>query len=117
MFPHKKKKKKIICLHCTFKQHKAISRNCLKRTLETLGSAPDWECIKPSVGSDEEREGGPIHLFKKKKKKKRCKKHKKTSGTGMEGDMDKETDVLQKPVKKRRVKRDVDTASIESSRI
>ncbi|KAF4085854.1 hypothetical protein AMELA_G00099830 [Ameiurus melas] len=97
-------------------KHKAVSRNCLKRTLETLGSAPDWECIKPSVGSDGETEGGPMHLLKKKKKKKRCKKRKKTSDTGMEGDMDKETDVPQKPVKKRRVKRDVDTANIESSK-
>ncbi|MCI4385644.1 hypothetical protein PGIGA_G00053010 [Pangasianodon gigas] len=91
------------------RKHKAISRHCLKRTLQTLGSAPDWECIKTSLGSDEETEEAPVHLFKKKKQ--RCKKQKKTSSTGIEGDMGRETDILQKPVKKRQAKLTVDTAN------
>ncbi|XP_058269646.1 ribosomal RNA-processing protein 8 [Hemibagrus wyckioides] len=92
-------------------KHKSISRHCLKRTLQTLGSAPDWEFIKPSVGSDEDTEEVPVHLSKKKKQ--RCKKQKKTSGAGIEGDMGKETDVLQKPAKKQQVKPKMDTANTE----
>ncbi|XP_026994554.1 ribosomal RNA-processing protein 8 [Tachysurus fulvidraco] len=91
-------------------KHKTISKQCLKRTLQTLGSAPDWEYTKPSVGSFDENEEAPIHLLKKKKK--RCKKQKKISDTRSE-DVRRETDILQKPVKKRQVKPKLDTATSE----
>ncbi|KAI5098753.1 ribosomal RNA-processing protein 8 isoform X1 [Silurus meridionalis] len=95
-------------------KHKIISRHCLKRTLQTLGSAPDWVYMKPSAGSDEEMEEAPTHIVKKKKKQ-RCKKHKKNSGTRTEGDKDSETAMLQKPLEKQQKKLKVDTDNTERS--
>lgn len=85
--------------------------------MQTLGSAPDWKHIKLSVGSDGETEAAPTHPFKKKKKKQRCKKLKKTSATGIEGDVGVEKDIMQKPVKKPQAKLKVDTAVTKRSRI
>ncbi|KAM9469611.1 ribosomal RNA-processing protein 8 isoform 1-T2 [Clarias gariepinus] len=93
-------------------KHEQISRQCLKRTLETLELAPDWGCIKPSIVNDEETEKATVHLFKKKiKKQQRCKSQKKTSckGIGMK------TDVLNKTGMKQHVKLKVDTANTEKS--
>lgn len=104
--------KNIFCL--PWEQHEQISRQCLKRTLETLELAPDWDCIKPSIVNDEETEKATVHLFKKKKIKKqqRCESQKKTSckGIGMK------TGVLNKTGMKQHVKLKVDTANTEKSR-
>ncbi|XP_062872573.1 uncharacterized protein rrp8 [Trichomycterus rosablanca] len=86
-------------------QHKPISKHCLKRTLQTLGSVPDWESVKPVEGSDGEHEESSAHSPKKKKR--RTKKRKKVSGTGAEDEQnveEREAEVLKTPVKKRRVK-------------
>ncbi|KAF5893034.1 ribosomal RNA-processing protein 8, partial [Clarias magur] len=88
-------------------KHDQMSRQCLKRTLETLESASDWECIKPSVVNDEETDKATAHLFKKKQ---RCKSQKKTSCK----EIGRETDILNKTVKQH-VKFKVDTANTEKS--
>ncbi|TSZ12224.1 Ribosomal RNA-processing protein 8 [Bagarius yarrelli] len=94
-------------------KHKVISKHCLKRTLQTLGSAPEWERIKTNAGTDEETDEAALHLWKKKKQ--RCKKQKRFC-TGIRGDVGRKSDTLQKLVKKKQAKLKVDTACAEQSR-
>lgn len=77
-------------------QSKAISKRCLKQTLQTLGSVPKWDIVK-APDSDGELEAAPVHTVKKKKK---CKKRKKISET--EGEQHGKVDVPQTPVKKKK---------------
>lgn len=98
------------------KKHQVISKQCLERTLQTLGSPPKWEKIKTYAGTDEETEKVAPHLWRKKKQ--RFKKQKRPFCTGIKDDVGKESDSLQKldAPKKRQEKPKVDTACAEQSR-
>ncbi|XP_066518554.1 uncharacterized protein rrp8 [Hoplias malabaricus] len=80
---------------------KKISKRCLMRTLQTLGSLPQWDSLKASDGSDGEVEDAPVHINKKKKK---HKKRKKIPDTNPEEEQHSKVDVSEIPVKKRRTK-------------
>ncbi|XP_072546841.1 uncharacterized protein rrp8 [Salminus brasiliensis] len=81
---------------------KAVSKHCLNRTLQTLGSVPTWDSVGASDGSDGEMDDAPVHV---KKRKKKCKKRKKISDGETEGEQPGEADVPETPVKKRRSKK------------
>ncbi|XP_041851716.1 ribosomal RNA-processing protein 8 [Melanotaenia boesemani] len=53
---------------------KVVGKKSLLRTLQTLGSVPEWESNNPLQGSDSETDTAPSHSKKKKKKKSRRKR-------------------------------------------
>lgn len=81
------------------KQSKSVGKKSLMRTLQTLGSVPDWKSEDRQQGSDSEAEvSSPPSKKKKKRRKKR--KHKKTSDEHQEnGDSGQPTE--KKPVAKK----------------
>ncbi|KAL7831593.1 hypothetical protein AOLI_G00291410 [Acnodon oligacanthus] len=80
---------------------KAISKSCLRQTLQTLGSAPNWASIRDPDSSNEEMEKAPTHINKKKK---RSKKRKKISDAITEGQQPEELKDSETPMKKRKTK-------------
>ncbi|XP_036414877.1 ribosomal RNA-processing protein 8 [Colossoma macropomum] len=80
---------------------KAISKRCLRQTLQTLGSVPKWDTIRASDSSDGEVEKATAHVNKKKKK---SRKRKKISDAVTEGEQHKEVEASETPVKKRKTK-------------
>ncbi|KAM3838247.1 uncharacterized protein ACN63O_023195 [Diretmus argenteus] len=50
---------------------KGVGKKSLLRTLQTLGSVPDWKSDAPQQGSDSETEAVPSHTKRKKKRSKR----------------------------------------------
>ncbi|XP_017578594.1 ribosomal RNA-processing protein 8 [Pygocentrus nattereri] len=82
-------------------QTKAISKRCLRQTLRTLGSVPNWDGIRDPDSSDEEVEKAPAPGHKKKKK---PKKRKKISGAVTEGEQPEEVEASETRVKKRKTK-------------
>ncbi|KAF7645096.1 hypothetical protein LDENG_00210100 [Lucifuga dentata] len=58
---------------------KGVGKKSLLRTLQTLGSVPDWKSKAHEQGSDSETETEPSHAKRKKKRKKR-QKHVETPG-------------------------------------
>ncbi|KAG8001871.1 Ribosomal RNA-processing protein 8 [Nibea albiflora] len=89
------------------KQSKAVGKKSLMRTLQTLGSVPEWKSDDHQQDSDSETEVAPSHSEKKKKKKKkRRKRRKQAEMTGEQeenGDLDEaaeEEKVVTKKMKK-----------------
>lgn len=81
------------------------------RTLQTLGSVPDWETRNVFEDSDEEKDASTTV---KTKKKKRCKKRKRTSNTENEGKQQDEVNSREPPVKKNKLmKKTVNADSAE----
>lgn len=67
---------------------KVVGKKSLLRTLQTLGSVPDWKSDDRQQDSDSETETAPTHSKKKKKRRKK-RKHAATSGEQEEnGDLD-----------------------------
>lgn len=86
---------------------KAVGKQSLLRTLQTLGSVPDWEIGKAvEEDSDEEKD---TSTAVKKPKKKRCKKRKRKSNADNEekqmGEEDSETAVKKKKITTKPVKK------------
>lgn len=86
---------------------KAVGKQSLLRTLQTLGSVPDWEIGKTvEEDSDEEKD---TSTAVKKPKKKRCKKRKRKSNADNEekqmGEEDSETPVKKKKITTKPVKK------------
>ncbi|TRY89404.1 hypothetical protein DNTS_010807 [Danionella cerebrum] len=80
-------------------KRKAVNKQSLLRTLQSLGSTPDWEILEPKEDCDEERKTlSPV----KKTKKKKCRKRKRKSNTA---DEEKELDEVapETPVKKTKI--------------
>lgn len=65
-------------------QPKNVKKKSLLRTLQTLGSIPDWKSEEPQQDSDSETEGAPA--LKKKRKKKRSKRRKPLESGGEQPD-------------------------------
>lgn len=85
-------------------QSKGVGKKSLLRTLQTLGSVPEWKSEARQRGSDSEAEADPSHAKKKRKKKKRKRgrKHVETPGTGPEnGEVD-QSEKEEKTVPKRK---------------
>ncbi|KAG7243098.1 hypothetical protein INR49_016473 [Caranx melampygus] len=84
---------------------KVVGKKSLLRTLQTLGSVPEWKSDEHQRDSDSETEAAPSPIKKKKKKKRRKKrKHAETSGEQQEnGDLDQGVKE-EKPVAKKRNK-------------
>ncbi|KAI4890240.1 hypothetical protein NFI96_014009 [Prochilodus magdalenae] len=80
------------------RKSKAISKRCLKRTLQTLGSVPMWESKGASDSSDGEVKEAPAHTNKKKKKRK------KIADAGGKEEQHGQMDASEIPVKKRKKK-------------
>ncbi|KAM6987569.1 uncharacterized protein rrp8 [Tautogolabrus adspersus] len=84
---------------------KLVGKKSLLRTLQTLGSVPEWKNSEHQQSSDSETEAAPSQS-KKKRKKKRRKKKKQAETTGEQpenGDVD-QTDEEEKLVAKKRKK-------------
>ncbi|XP_007237768.2 uncharacterized protein rrp8 [Astyanax mexicanus] len=91
---------------------KPVSKQCLNRTLQTLGSIPTWDSVGgASEGSDGEIGGAPIQV---KKKKKKCKKRKKISEGGAE-DQHRDTEAQQTPASKRRKKKKLQETGVNTA--
>lgn len=58
---------------CSTQQSKGVGKKSLLRTLQTLGSVPDWKSDAPREGSDSETEAVQSHTKRKKKRSKRRK--------------------------------------------
>ncbi|KAL6470880.1 hypothetical protein MHYP_G00195300 [Metynnis hypsauchen] len=80
---------------------KTISKRCLRQTLQTLGSVPNWASMQDPGSSDEETEKAPTPVNKKKK---RSKKRKRISEAVTEGEQPEEAEATETPVKKRKTK-------------
>ncbi|XP_056229106.1 ribosomal RNA-processing protein 8 [Seriola aureovittata] len=82
---------------------KVVGKKSLLRTLQTLGSVPEWKSDEHQQDSDSEIEAAPSHAKKKKKRRKR-RKHAETSEEQQEnGDLD-QSIMEEKPVAKKRNK-------------
>ncbi|XP_050985030.1 ribosomal RNA-processing protein 8 [Labeo rohita] len=93
------------------RQGKVVGKKSLMRTLQTLGSVPDWETRNVFEDSDEEKDASTTV---KTKKKKRCKKRKRTSNTENEGKQQDEVNSREPPVKKNKLmKKTVNADSAE----
>nr|XP_055052064.1 ribosomal RNA-processing protein 8 [Misgurnus anguillicaudatus] len=79
---------------------KVVGKRSLLRTLQTLGSVPDWESEKTFGDSDEEKEKSPAP---NKPKKKRCKKRRRSSKVdNVEGEQKEQLDSSETPAKKKK---------------
>ncbi|XP_035535424.1 ribosomal RNA-processing protein 8 [Morone saxatilis] len=82
---------------------KVVGKKSLLRTLQTLGSVPDWKSDDRQQDSDSETEAAPSHSKKKKKRRKRRKQAETTGEQQENGDLDR-TVKEEKPVAKKRKK-------------
>ncbi|XP_033487329.1 uncharacterized protein rrp8 [Epinephelus lanceolatus] len=82
---------------------KAVGKKSLLRTLQTLGSVPEWKNDDHQQDSNSEAEAAPSHSKKKKKRRKR-RKQAETTGEQQENDDLGQTDIKEKPVTKKRKK-------------
>ncbi|KAI7800700.1 ribosomal RNA-processing protein 8 [Triplophysa rosa] len=76
---------------------KVVGKRSLLRTLQTLGSVPEWETGKPFGESDDEEDSSS-----NKRKKKKCKKRKRTSNADKKGERNGQPDPSETPVKKKK---------------
>lgn len=79
-------------------QDKSVAKKSLLRTLQTLGSVPNWEIEKVFEDSDEEKNASPAVQTTKKK---RCKKRKRRSNADNEGKQQDKVDSPETPTKKK----------------
>ncbi|XP_040901607.1 ribosomal RNA-processing protein 8 [Toxotes jaculatrix] len=87
----------------THVESKVVGKKSLLRTLQTLGSVPEWKSDDHQQNSDSETEVAPSHSKKKKKRRKK-RKHAETSEEQQEnGDLDQSVKE-EKPVTKKRNK-------------
>ncbi|CAM4551598.1 unnamed protein product [Leuciscus chuanchicus] len=77
---------------------KSVAKKSLLRTLQTLGSVPNWEIEKVFEDSDEEKDASPAVQTTKKK---RCKKRKRRSNADNEGKQQDKVDSPETPTKKK----------------
>ncbi|XP_077065005.1 uncharacterized protein rrp8 isoform X2 [Siphateles boraxobius] len=77
---------------------KSVAKKSLLRTLQTLGSIPNWEIEKVFEDSDEEKDASPAVQTTKKK---RCKKRKRRSNADNEGKQQDKVDSPETPMKKK----------------
>ncbi len=80
-------------------QGKVVGKQSLLRTLQTLGSVPDWGAGNVLDDSDEEKD---VSTTVKTVKKKRCKKRKRKSNAENEGKQQDKVDSTEPPVKKKK---------------
>ncbi|XP_042626949.1 ribosomal RNA-processing protein 8-like [Cyprinus carpio] len=90
---------------------KFVGKRSLLKTLQTLGSVPDWDTGNVCEDSDEEKDASTTV---KAPKKKRCKKRKRTSNAANEGKQQDKVDSSEPPVKKKTAKK---TANETSSKV
>lgn len=76
-----------------------MGKKSLLRTLQTLGSVPNWEIEKTFEDSDEEKDTSAAVQTPKKK---RCKKRKRKSNADDEGKQRDEVDSPETPAKKKK---------------
>ncbi|KAK9961890.1 hypothetical protein ABG768_007288 [Culter alburnus] len=92
---------------------KVVGKKSLLRTLQTLGSVPNWEIEKTFEDSDEEKDTSPAVQTTKKK---RCKKRKRKSNADDEGKQQDEVDSSETPAKKKKpMKKTVKQTSSKAS--
>ncbi|KAI3354112.1 hypothetical protein L3Q82_018663, partial [Scortum barcoo] len=84
---------------------KAVGKKSLLRTLQTLGSVPEWKTDEHQQDSDSEPEVAPSQSKRKKKRRKRRKQADRTGEQQENGDLD-QTVQEEKPVVKKRKKID-----------
>ncbi|KAK7171579.1 hypothetical protein R3I93_004014 [Phoxinus phoxinus] len=77
---------------------KSVAKKSLLRTLQTLGSVPNWEIEKVFEDSDEEKDASTAVQTTKKK---RCKKRKRRSNADNEGKQQDKVDSPETPTKKK----------------
>ncbi|XP_060902928.1 ribosomal RNA-processing protein 8 [Labrus mixtus] len=80
---------------------KLVGKKSLLRTLQTLGSVPDWKSSEHQKDSDSETEAAPSPIKKKKKRRKKRKKAESTKEQAENGDVD-QNDEEEKLVAKKR---------------
>lgn len=78
-----------------------MGKQSLLRTLQTLGSVPDWGAGNVLEDSDEEKDASTTV---KTARKKRCKKRKRKSNAENEGKQQDKVDSSEPPVKKKTIK-------------
>ncbi|KAG1951367.1 ribosomal RNA-processing protein [Pimephales promelas] len=83
---------------------KSVAKKSLLRTLQTLGSVPNWEIEKVFEDSDEEKDASPEVQTTKKK---RCKKRKRRSNANNEGKQQDKVDSPETPTKKQKLMKKV----------
>ncbi|XP_016403497.1 ribosomal RNA-processing protein 8-like, partial [Sinocyclocheilus rhinocerous] len=91
---------------------KFVGKRSLLRTLQALGSVPDWETGNVFEDSDEEKDASTTV---KATKKKRCKKRKRTSNAVNEGKQQDKVDSSEPPVKKKPAEKTVNETSSKVS--
>lgn len=92
---------------------KVVGKRSLLRTLQTLGSVPDWESEKTFGDSDEETGKSPAP---NKPKKKRCKKRRRSSKVdNVEGEHKDQLDSSETPAKKKKKKQPMKKTSLKIS--
>ncbi|XP_056099094.1 ribosomal RNA-processing protein 8 [Rhinichthys klamathensis goyatoka] len=79
---------------------KSVAKKSLLRTLQTLGSVPNWEIENVFEDSDEEKDASPVVQTTKKK---RCKKRKRRSNADNEGKQQNKVDSPETPTKKQKL--------------
>ncbi|XP_067307156.1 ribosomal RNA-processing protein 8 isoform X2 [Pseudorasbora parva] len=79
-------------------KNKVVGKKSLMKTLQRLGSVPNWEIEKSFEDSDEEKDTSPAVQTTKKK---RCKKRKRRSNADNEGKKQDEVDSSETPMKKK----------------
>uniref|UniRef100_A0A8C2J910 Ribosomal RNA-processing protein 8 n=1 Tax=Cyprinus carpio TaxID=7962 RepID=A0A8C2J910_CYPCA len=91
---------------------KFVGKRSLLKTLQTLGSVPDWDTGNVCEDSDEEKDASTTV---KAPKKKRCKKRKRTSNAANEGKQQDKVDSSEPPEKKKTAKKTVNETSSKVS--
>lgn len=89
-------------MHFSPDQTKVVGKKSLLRTLQTLGSVPEWKSDDHQWDSDSETEVAPSHSKKKKKRRKRRKQAETTGEQQENGDV--HQTIEEKPVAKKRKK-------------
>uniref|UniRef100_A0A8C1SIY8 Ribosomal RNA-processing protein 8 n=1 Tax=Cyprinus carpio TaxID=7962 RepID=A0A8C1SIY8_CYPCA len=91
---------------------KFVGKRSLLKTLQTLGSVPDWDTGNVCEDSDEEKDASTTV---KAPKKKRCKKRKRASNAANEGKQQDKVDSSEPPVKKKTAKKTTNETSSKVS--
>ncbi|XP_076591444.1 uncharacterized protein rrp8 [Chaetodon auriga] len=81
---------------------RVVGKKSLLRTLQTLGSVPDWRSDDHQQDSDSEADVAPSHSKKKKKRRKRQKQAETTGEQQENGDLDQTAKEEKLPAKKRK---------------
>ncbi|XP_073340425.1 uncharacterized protein rrp8 [Pagrus major] len=96
---------------------KAVGKKSLLRTLQTLGSVPDWKSDDHQQGSDSETEVAPSHTKRKKKRRKRRKQAETTGEQQENGDVDQSLKEEKPEAKKRKKDNKFGASKVKSTSV